>query len=513
MSDQKTLTVQEKVAYGAGQIAENIKNYAFNYFVLFYYSQLLGVSASLTGLAIFIGMLADAITDPLVGSISDRWQSKWGRRHPLMYVSIVPLGLTFFCVFAPLPGLGEFGMFLWLTFFTIACRFAITLFMVPYTAMTAELTDHYTERTSISQFRYAIGVAGIFAVFGLAFLVFFAGEKGQFDVGSYPAYGAALALIMMVSMFWASRGTHHLIPRMHFTGGAGGGGLAQIFQESGSVLNNRSFRNFFLGVLILFVMVGVEGALFIYVGTYIWQFERDQFFYLTVSAAFGYLVGAFFTRALHERFDKKPIVILGISWWAFFQVFPIFLWFGGLLPAAGSTALLVVLVTMRFVQYIGTAQSMITSPSMIADVADEHELETGRRQEGIFYGALTFSAKATSGLGKFIAGVALDLIAWPKGQNVLPADVPAEKIWWLAMTFGPIVCGFAVVSVWCVMKYSITKNRHEQILAELKTRKELAGSVAKLVDQELAKDDVRAPVDAPAPNTAAGAAPKPKPAE
>lgn len=510
MSDQQTLTVQEKAAYGAGQIAENIKNYAYSYFVLFYYSQLLGVSASLTGLAIFIGMLMDAITDPLVGSISDRWQSKWGRRHPMMYASIIPLGLTFFAVFAPPPGLGEFGLFLWLTVFTIACRTAITFFIVPYTAMTAELTEHYTERTSISQYRYGIGVTGIFAVFGLAFLVFFAGEKGQFAVGSYPAYGLSLSVIMMVAMLLAARGTHHLIPRMHFTGSSGQGGLLEIFRESKSVLNNRSFRNFFMGVLILFVMVGVESALFIYVGTYIWEFERDQFFYLTVAAAFGYLVGAFLTKSLHERFDKKPIVILGISWWAFFQVFPIFLWFGGLLPAAGSTALLVLLVSMRFVQYIGTAQSMVTSPSMIADVADEHELQTGRRQEGIFYGALSFSAKATSGLGKFIAGIALDLISWPKGQNILPADVPAEKIWWLAMTFGPIVCGFAVVSVWCVTKYAIDKNRHNQILAELKTRKEMAGSVAKLVDQELANADVSPPApETRAPNTV----PKPKPAE
>ena len=151
MSTTESLSIREKSIYGAGQICENIKNYAFGFFILFYYSQLLGLSASLTGLAIFIGMLADAITDPLVGSTSDRWRSKWGRRHPLMYASILPMGLTFYLVFAPPAGLGQVGLFIWLTFFTIASRAAMTFFMVPYTAMSAELTDHYTERTSISQ--------------------------------------------------------------------------------------------------------------------------------------------------------------------------------------------------------------------------------------------------------------------------------------------------------------------------------------------------------------------------
>ena len=507
MSTTETLTVQEKAAYGVGQICENIKNYAFGFFILFYYSQLLGLSASLTGLAIFIGMLADAITDPLVGSISDRWRSKWGRRHPLMYASILPMGLTFYLVFAPPAGLGQIGLFIWLTFFTIASRAAMTFFMVPYTAMSAELTDHYTERTSINQFRYGIGVMGIFATYGLAFLVFFAGEKGQFDVDAYPWYGATLVMIMMAAMYLSTRGTHHLIPRLHQTEHQGPTGVVDILRESVSVFENYSFRWFFIGVLILFIMVGVDSALFLYVGSYIWEFERSQFFYLTISAAFGMLAGSFLTRWLHEKFDKKPIVLGGISWWAFWQLLPILLWLAGLLPEAGSTALLSTLVFMRFIQYVGTLQALVTTPSMMADVADEHELNTGRRQEGIFFGAQTFSAKATSGFGKMVAGFALDIIAWPKGQNILPSDVPDDKILWLALTYGPIVCGFAVIAVWCASKYNIDRARHASILAELKTRREVSAADANLAGLQFAQSKETADPAMKAPSAA------PKPAE
>ncbi len=503
MSAQDTLTLQDKIAYGFGQVCENIKNYAFSYFVLFYYSQLLGLSASLTGLALFIGMLMDAVTDPLAGSISDRWQSRWGRRHPFMYASIIPMGITFFLVFAPPADLGQMGLFVWLTVFTILSRLFMTLFQIPYAAMSAELTDHYTERTSISQFRFGIGVTGIFAVFGLGFLVFFAGEKGQFDADAYPAFGASLVLVMVVTMFWAARGTHHLIPRLRASGVAEQGTtLMDLLRDTLSVLRNASFRWFFMGVLILYIMVGVDSALFLYVGSYIWEFERDQFFLLTITAAFGFLIGSVLTKWLHQRFDKKPIILIAISWWAFWQVLPIMLYLAGWLPPAGSTALLAVLVSMRLVQYIGTMQAIVTAPSMIADVADEHELNTGRRQEGIFFGGLTFSGKATSGLGKFVAGIAIDIIAFPKGADILPSDVPPDKLFWLAMTYGPIVCGFAVVAVWAASKYAINKARHDQILAELKTRKEVTGPEANLAGLQLAKGDPPAAPPKPAPKPA-----------
>ncbi len=470
MTDDRPLTLNEKVSYGVGQVAESIKNYAFGFFLLFYYNQLLGLSGSLAGLALLIGLMSDAVTDPLVGSISDRWKSKWGRRHPFMYVSIIPLAITFFLVFAPPAGLGQIGLFLWLTIFGIGARVALTLFHVPHASMGAELSQHYTERTSIAQFRLGLGVAGQAAVYILAFLVFFAGEEGQWNAGAYPPYAASLALIMVGTMLWCARGTHHLIPRLSKPGDTDEPGLFGFVKDVVSAFQNHSFRWFFSGVLILFVMVGVDTALALYVGSYIWELESERLFFLIIIGTAGFLVGSFLTRALHRRFDKKPIIMAAIAWWALWQVIPILLYLAGWLPPAGSNSLLITLMVFRFVQMIGTMQALVTSPSMIGDIADEHELESGKRQEGVFYGALTFSSKATTGLGKFVAGIALDLIAWPKGQNILPSDIPPDKIVWLALLYGPIVCGFAVVSVWCCSKYRIDNARHDDIIKQLKSR-------------------------------------------
>jgi len=107
------------------------------------------VPASATGLAIGIALLFDAVTDPLAGSISDNWRSKWGRRHPFMLASAVPLGLCFAALFAPPASLGTTGLLVWLTVFAILTRTALTFYHVPHQALGAELSSDYAARTGV----------------------------------------------------------------------------------------------------------------------------------------------------------------------------------------------------------------------------------------------------------------------------------------------------------------------------------------------------------------------------
>ena len=129
-----------KLSYGIGQAAEGIKNAAFGTFLLLYYNQVLGLSGSLAGIAIFIALCFDAVTDPIAGSISDNFRSKWGRRHPFMYASAIPLAIAFYFLFVPMDGLGTTGLFIWMTVFTILTRGAMTLYHVPHLALGAELS-------------------------------------------------------------------------------------------------------------------------------------------------------------------------------------------------------------------------------------------------------------------------------------------------------------------------------------------------------------------------------------
>ena len=127
----RLVSVRTKFFYGSGAAAEAAIGIVFNTFNFLFYNNVLGLSGTLTGLAVTIAVIFDAVSDPVMGSISDRWRSKLGRRHPFLYLSAVPLGLCFFAVYSPPPGLEQFGLFIWFTVFTIGLRISLTLYQVP----------------------------------------------------------------------------------------------------------------------------------------------------------------------------------------------------------------------------------------------------------------------------------------------------------------------------------------------------------------------------------------------
>ncbi|MGD8417403.1 MAG: MFS transporter, partial [Pseudomonadales bacterium] len=180
------------------------------------------------------------------------------------------------------------------------------------------------------------------------------------------------------------------------------------------------------------------------------------------------------TGRLHRFMSKHVTVLFGTSWFAVFELTPVVLRLLGWFPENGTAELFWILLVARFFMGLGAIQSNVSFNSMMADITDQHELETGRRQEGIFFGAISFSAKGTSGLGNLVAGVGLDVIAWPRGADVRSAaDVAPETIVHLGILYGPMVGVFAIVALWCLSHYDLTRERHAEIRTELVERKRL----------------------------------------
>ncbi|MGA1370887.1 MAG: MFS transporter [Pseudomonadales bacterium] len=480
MSSPPLLTVERKLAYGIGQIAEGLKNGAFGVFLFFYYVQVLGLSGSYAGLAVGIALMVDAITDPMAGSISDNWRSRLGRRHPFIYAAIVPMAICFFALFSP-PELGQFGLFLWLLTFAVLTRVAMTLYHVPYTALGAELTSDFAERTTVVAYRQFFATFGALAAVAIGFGVFFRATPevahGQFRVDSYAPFAATLAVLMVLAVLASARGTQIFIPHLPQPRGApervtAWGALVRMMRELVEALRNRSFAWLFVGVLVVFTMVGVDGALNLHMNTYFWELGSGGNFLFFAASPLGIMFGALFARRLNERFDKKPSIVFGTAWWALCQIIPVVLRIAGYFPENGSGELLWTLVAFKFVQGAGVVQALITFSSMVADIVDEHELKTGKRQEGVFFASVSFSGKFTTGIGSVMAGFTLDLIDWPRGSAIQSAaDVPAETLMWLGLMYGPIVSGFAVVSVFCYSRHRLSRDRHAEILSALAERR------------------------------------------
>ena len=171
-----TLPLRTKLTYGFGSVAYGIKDNGFATFLLFYYNQILGLSGDLAGLAIFIALVFDAVTDPIAGSVSDRWRSPMGRRHPFMYASALPLAISFVFLFMPMVSIesaGQMGLFAWMAVFTVLTRASMTLYHVPHMALGAELSEDYDERTVLVAVRHFFGAVGFLATYVIGFGYFF----------------------------------------------------------------------------------------------------------------------------------------------------------------------------------------------------------------------------------------------------------------------------------------------------------------------------------------------------
>ena len=475
------LSVGTKLAYGFGQAAEGIKNGAFAVFLFFYYVQVLGLSGTYAGIALGIALMFDAVTDPLAGSLSDNWRSRLGRRHPFMYASALPLAVAFFFLFFP-PAISGFPLFLWLLTFAVLTRGAMTLYHVPHIALGAELSSNFHERTTVVAYRQFFSTFGQLLAFSIGFGIFLVETPeyvhGQFNLSAYGPFAFCLTLLMVISILTSAWGTRSRIPYLPKATGpetklTPGSALARMGSETALALENRSFRWLFVGVLIVFMMVGVDNALNLHMNTYFWELSSRDNIAFFAAYPIGIMIGALFARRINQLFDKKPSIVIGTAWWAACQIVPVVLRLLGWFPENGTPELVSTLVAVKFVQGIGVVQALVTFGSMVADIVDEHELSTGRRQEGIFFASVSFSGKFTSGIGSVVGGVALDLIDWPRGADIrTAADVPPDTLMWLGLIYGPIVAGFAVVSVWCYSKHQLDRHRHAEIVRELEIRRQ-----------------------------------------
>lgn len=459
-----------KLTYGFGQLAEGIKNAAFATFVLLYYNQILGLSGTLAGLAIFIALCFDAFTDPIVGSISDNFKSRWGRRHPFMYAAAIPMAISFYFLFAPPEELSSGALFAWMTVFTVLVRGAMTLYYVPHLALGAELSDHYTERTSIVAYRWIFSVVGHLVVIFSAFAIFFVdtdGKSGDLVAENYPPFALAMAFVVVVSILVSAGGTHSQIPKLpstRFLERSGWAILVGVLKDTLEALQNRSFRWLAGATLSSQVMSGLQAALALYMANFFWELADQSKLFLLLAMPVGFVIGIAVTRTVHERYDKRRTLIIGASGAFFFMITPVVLRLMDLFPANGSPLLTPVLVAFALASGIG-GLALVSANSMMADIADEHEFQTGRRQEGIFFGALSFASKAAVGLGTMMSGLALDLTGFPVGAE--PGQVDAATVFNLGAVYGPLLGVFVVFAVYCMTHYRLTKAIHDEIKAGL----------------------------------------------
>lgn len=475
VASRARLPLSTKLAYGVGSIAEGVKDAAFKTFLLFYYNQVLGLPGWLGGLAGAIALILDAMIDPVVGSLSDATRTRWGRRHPWMYASALPMAVSFFLLFHPPAGISTAGLFGWLATCSVLVRVSMTLYSIPSNSMVAELTPDYDERTSLLSFRYLFGWTGAGMITLLAYLWLLSpggrlsdGLRNPAGYGPWSAVGAGMigGAILLCAL-----GTHHLIPTLKRPQDAPRFSLGRLGDEVREALGNPSYRTLVVAALFSSVGIAFTDVFGLYLNTYFWEFQATQLAAFVPALIVGVLFGATLARPLSARFDKRRSALALTTVAVTVGPLPVFLRLAGLLPHNGAPGLLALLVGHMAVMVTCFVSIGILIGSMISDTIDENELAHGSRREGIFSSAIAFSAKAATGVGTLLAGTALDIIRFPRPTPGAPTPVISpEQATALGWIVGPGLVGLWLLTLLSVSRYRLTREEHLRILDELAAR-------------------------------------------
>ena len=475
MPSDKQIPTRVKTAWGVGAIADGCKNAGFDVFLGLYYVTVLGLPGTMSGLALLIALLFDAVTDPLVGSLSDNFRSRWGRRHPFMICAAVPMGLCFFMLFSPPAGLGEEALFAWLLAFSIGTRLSLTLYKVPADALGPEMTDHYDERTTLTAFRWAMGLGGGIALQVIGWLFFFedrtAVAEGRLDLDNFPAFGTFVAVVVATSIGIGTFGTRSVIPRLRPPETTARFSLRRFLDGVRAAFQSHSLRILLGAAVISQTAVGVTEVLSVYMSTWFWGFDSDQMAILAGVTVVPVVIGVLVARRLTLLIGDKRKTFIGlilvlIVWAPLAVLARVF----DLAPENGSTGILVFVIGHTAVIMLLAVQIAILSSSMLMDVTDEVALVSGERHEGVVMSALSFAGKCTSGLGNFVGLSALQWIGFPSGDAAAIEAVPEDTILSLGLLAGPGLIVFYVATVILVMRLRLTRERYDEIRQELARR-------------------------------------------
>jgi Na+/melibiose symporter-like transporter len=462
--------MRTKLAFGVGASAEAGAYIAFNTFNMLFYNQVLGLSGTLCGLAVTIAIVLDAINDPLIGFMSDRWKSRNGRRHPFMYAAPIPVALSFYFLYTPPSGLGEIALFLWFMIFTLLFRYALSLYHVPHLALGAELTKDYYERSIVMSYNSIFQVTGG-ATAGFVGWTWF--KERREDPAAYSTFALAVALIAAVIIFISAYFTRDQIPRLPGPDpNQPRATLRTFLNASFACLKNRNYAWLLVGLLCLSAMFGTRETLNSYLGLFFWELPESKMRYFALASPPAFAIAFFVTWRLHRRFEKRNAIIAATLISVFAATAPIVLRLVGAFPANGTPTLLPWLLFYHSLFYLGFSVLTISVMSALADIADDHELQTGKRQEGMFYAARTFFGQLSSGLGHLFAGIAIDVIAFPKGAK--PGQIPEEVLFKLGIVDGPLAAIPGLIAIFFYARYRINKQRHAEIQRELAARRKPA---------------------------------------
>lgn len=443
----KAISNKIRAAYGIGDYAICLYWSGVGLYLLYFYTDVVGISPLYAGWIYAIGITWDAITDPFMGFIAERTRSKWGSYRPFIIFGSVPLAVSFVLLFWVPPFEGTF-LFLFLLLVNIFHRSCFTIVSVPYSSLTARITDDSDERTKLTTVRMLAASFGTFSISAAGFpivLFFGSGNESTGFLFLGLISGSIAILILAITVYFVKERTFDPVNQIN----------ANFKLIAKSVSQNYPFWIVFSSILILGSTALMFNNNLIYFVKYSLDLHAYQGLILGTSGGFTLLAIPFWAL-LALRLGKRNSWLIAMVWLLIgFLAFYFY-------PTQSLSELLIILAFLGF----GNGATGVLFWSMLPDTIEYGEWKTGIRTESSLYGFMTFAQKGAIGISALLLGIILTNIGFIPNETQSQETLDSLK---MVMSWVPI--SGVILSLVMVIFYPINKSFHAKLLKDIAENK------------------------------------------
>ncbi len=442
------LSIKEKIGYSLGDTASHFVWDMVGFWLLFFYTDVYGISAAAAGTIMMVARFWDMAIDPIIGVVSDRTNTRWGKFRPYILFGAVPYAVLAILTFTT-PNFGEVGKIIYAGATYVLLMTAYAMINLPYSALGAVMTDDTYERAGLNTYRFIAGFIGQFVVTGLALTLaqyFGGGDKAQ----GFQYTLMLFAGISLVFFFITFKTTKERVqpPKAQKN---------SLKEDLGNLFKNPAWVILAIVGIVSFVMFAMQNAaIAYYFKYYLGKEENVQLFNVVGTVAL--IVALPLSKPLAKRFGNRNVFI-GSS--LISGIFFILIY----LPGVTDITTIYVFNIIAKMAYAPAVPLLWT---MIADSADYGEWKTGRRATGLYFSAAVFAQKAGWGIGAAIAGWILAISQFI--PNVVQNDTAITGIKLLVSVIpGVLYMSCAIFMIF----YKIDKKTTDQMKIDLDAKRAL----------------------------------------
>jgi GPH family glycoside/pentoside/hexuronide:cation symporter len=443
------LSLRLKLLFSTGDLSTSIPLAILMFFQLYFMTDVAGLRPDMAGWAVGIGKLWDAVNDPLIGLLSDRVRSRFGRRRVMLLFGAVPLGLTFMLMWL-VPPLGPVGLAIYYAVTFIIFDTLFTIIHVSYNSMTPELTSDYDERSTLNGYRMAFSITGTLGAIILATVMgWFISDKRIL----FAILGIGLGLVSIIPPLVVFRVTKDYDREREAVS-------LSIKQAITETLSNRPFWMVMGLYLLSWTTASIMAAVLIYFANYYLRIPDQANYFVLVAEGSAILfipVWVWVARKL----DKRRAFILGSATWVV-----ILLSISAIRPDQVMLAYILAALSGS-----GIATAYVLPWAMIPDIIEIDQAKTGERREGSYYAFASFFQKLATGLAVWGMGQALAYTKYitPSAGNALPVQ-PVAAVNAIRIFMGPVPAVLLFLSILFALRYNVTRESHQALVEELQNR-------------------------------------------